>query len=52
MDPLTNITTTVEPYLPDCLKGRLDNDFDIKSALDFDPASFDYYKVGTVEFTE
>jgi hypothetical protein len=39
------LATTVQPYLPDCLDGRLNGAFKDGEALEFNPASFDYYKV-------
>ncbi|KAL4551679.1 hypothetical protein Ndes2526B_g05949 [Nannochloris sp. 'desiccata'] len=43
MDAPIDLNVAVDPYLPDCLKGRLDNDFDRSEALKFDPASVSYY---------
>jgi hypothetical protein len=48
MDPLPDLNVAVDPYLPDCLQGRLDNEFEEDAALKFDPASFNYYKVSEI----
>ena len=43
-----NYSDIVQPLIPDCAAGRLNNKFNNDSALEFDPTVWDYYRVRDV----